>query len=239
MAGRTRKIVAASIHLLTASGAAWALLALLAISAGRYEQALGWMLLALLVDSVDGTLARRFRVREVMPGIDGDRLDNMIDYLTYAVVPAYFVLGAGLLPSGAVLAGAVAICVAAGFQLSHAEAKTHDHLFRGFPSYWNVVVFYLLVLGLPRAVNLMIVGVLVVLSFAPLYCVYPSRTARLRPLTLALTLAWGICLVVLLVRYPDHASWLAYVSLLYPFYYFLLSLGLTMERLKGKGHVER
>jgi len=234
MASRSEKTAAAAVHLLTASGAAWGVLALVGIADGRFGAALAWMLLALLVDSVDGTLARRFRVREVLPQIDGALLDNMVDYLNYAVVPAWFIYEAGLLPEGFGVAGAMVICLASAFQFSHAEAKTPDRLFRGFPSYWNVAVWYFLLLGLPPRANLAIVAVLVILVFVPVYFVYPSRTPAFRRTTLFLTGVWGLLLATLIARYPDHAPWPARLSLLYVAYYFLLSGSLTAARVRRR-----
>jgi phosphatidylcholine synthase len=234
MASRSEKTGAAAVHLLTASGAAWGMLALVAIADGRFKAALAWMVLALLVDSVDGTLARRFRVREVLPQIDGALLDNTVDYLNYVVVPAWFVYEAGLLPEGFGVAGATAICLASAFQFSHAEAKTPDHFFRGFPSYWNVAVWYFLLLDLPPRVNLAIVAVLVILVFVPVYFVYPSRTPAFRRTTLLLTGVWGLLLASLIARYPDHSPWPTRLSLLYVAYYFLLSGSLTAARVRRR-----
>ena len=230
MGANARKLGAGAVHLLTASGAVWGLLALDAIVEQRFRAALGFMLLAVFVDSVDGTLARRLRVAEALPGIDGTLLDNLVDYLNYAVVPACLLAVADLLPEGLALAGAALVALASAFQFAHVEAKTADQLFRGFPSYWNVVAFYLLILALPRWVNFSIVVALAALSLAPVYFPYPSRTPRLRRTTIALGALWGACLAVLLVEYPRVRAWLAWASLLYPAYHAALGLRLTARR---------
>jgi len=230
MSSRLDRSSAWAVHLLTASGVVWGFLALVAIADGRLKAALIWILVALLVDSVDGTLARRLRVSEVVPQIDGALLDNLVDYLNYAVVPAFLLLRSGLLPEGYGPLAALFVCLASVFQFAHGEAKSPDHLFRGFPSYWNVVAFYLLLLGLDTRVNFAIIVILGVLSYAPIYHVYPSRTPTLRSTTLVLTGTWGIGLGVLLVQYPDTSRWLIRASLLYVAYYFALSLVLTIRR---------
>ena len=238
MSSRLDRATAWAVHLLTASGAAWGFLALVAIADGRLATALGWMLLALLVDGVDGTLARRFHVAEVLPRIDGALLDNLIDYLNYAVVPAFLLYQPGLLPEGYGLFAALFVCLASAFQFTHPGAKSPDHMFRGFPSYWNVVAFYLLLLGLDPRLNFAIIVILGVLSFAPIHHVYPSRTPTLRPLTLVLTGVWGACLLLQLVLYPRVEPWVVHGSLAYVVYYFALSFVLTIKRRPVTGPLE-
>jgi len=211
----------------------WGLLALDAIGDERLRAALVFMALAVAVDSVDGTLARRFRVSAALPGIDGTLLDNLVDYLNYAVVPAYLIAATQLLPDGLALAGASLILVAAAFQMAHTQAKTGDHRFRGFPSYWNVVAFYLLILNLDSRVNLAIVLALSALSVAPVYFPYPSRNRLLRRTTLALGVAWGCCVVFLAVVYPRPHPWAAWLSLAYPLYHAALAVRLTRDPGRG------
>jgi phosphatidylcholine synthase len=218
-------LAAASVHLLTASGAVWGLLALDAIARARFKSALGWMALAVVVDGIDGALARRLRVKVLLPFVDGTLLDNLVDYLNYVVVPAFMLLRAGLLPQPIALAGAAAICIASSYQFAHAEAKTADR-FRGFPSYWNVVVVYLLLLRPDPWLGVGVVAVLCVLVFVPVTWVYPSRTVEWRGPTLVLTVGWAMMVGMSLWRYPDHPRWLVLASLAYVLYYAALSLGL-------------
>ena len=216
-----------TIHALTASGAAWGLLALLAAGQGRFKSALGWMGLAVLVDAVDGPLARRFDVADVLPRIDGTLLDNLIDYLNYAVVPALFIHELGLLPAGFDTAGPVLICMASAFQFSHVEAKSPALLFRGFPSYWNVLALYLMLLRPAPWISLAVVVALSVMVFVPVYYVYPSRTRQYRGLTLLLTAAYAVCLVAAVIQYPDTDRRLVYGSLLYAVYYVAISFKIS------------
>ena len=218
-----------TIHALTSSGAVCGLLALLAVSQGRFKAALGWMGLAVLVDAVDGPLARRCGVADVLPWIDGTLLDNLIDYLNYAVVPAVFIHELGILPPGFDLLGAALICVASAFQFGHVEAKSADHGFRGFPSYWNVLALYLLLLRPAPWVSLGVVLALCVMVFVPVYYVYPSRTGRYRSLTLVLTAAYALCLTLAVIQHPRSDSRLVLASLLYVVYYVAISLKLRAE----------
>ena len=230
MSSAPRRIAALLVHGLTASGAACGLAALVAAGEGRERTAFLWLLAALVVDGVDGPLARRLRVATVVPTIDGALLDNVVDYLTYVVVPAVLVHESGLLPEGASLAAAAWICVVSAIQFAHVEAKTRDGLFRGFPSCWNVVALYLLLLRPPVPVSLGVLVVLGALAFAPLYCVYPNRTPVLRRTTLVLTAAWIVSLVAIVARYPDREPWLVGASLGYVAYYAALSIALTLRR---------
>jgi phosphatidylcholine synthase len=228
------RVAAWAVHALTASGGALGLLALAAAAQADARAAFGWLAAALAVDGADGTLARRLRVGERAPQIDGALLDNLVDYVNYVIVPAFLIHRLALLPPVASLAGAACICVASAFQFAHREAKTADLYFRGFPSCWNVVAFYLLLLDLAPAVALGIVLGLCALAFVPIHCVHPSRTPVGRGLTLALGAAWCVALLVLLVRLPAPPRALVLSSLLFPVYYGALSLLLTLRRTRSR-----
>ena len=220
-----RHILAAwSTHLFTASGAIWGLLAILAISNQQWIVAFAWMAASILVDSFDGLLARRVRVKSVLPNFDGALLDNMIDFLNYVFVPAYFLYEANVLPQPWGLVGAVMIMMASSYQFCQDDAKTDDHYFKGFPSYWNIMVYYLFLLQLSVWTNLAIVVILSTLVFVPIKYVYPTRTAMAQKLTMTLAGLWGVINVIILVRYPDYDRWLVWASLLFGVYYAGLSV---------------
>jgi phosphatidylcholine synthase len=221
--------VAWSVHLLTASGAAWGFLALGAIDGGNWRLALVWMAVATAMDAIDGPLARRFRVCQILPGFDGTLLDNLVDYFNYAVVPAWFVAQAGLLPQGLGLPAAAAIGLASAFQFSRSDAKTPEGSFTGFPSYWNIVAFYLAALRPVPWVAIGVVAGLCALVFVPVRYIHPVRTREFRPLTLGLTALWAVSLGVVLALYPDHPRWLVLASLLYAAYYGVASLVLHLR----------
>lgn len=221
------QILAWGVHSLTASGAVFGLLALVAIGDGRYIWALAWMGVTIAIDAVDGTLARIFKVKHYLPGIDGALLDNITDYFTYVIVPAFFIYQSGIIPGPTGVAAAFAITLASAYQFCQTDAKTEDHYFKGFPSHWNVLVFYLFFLRLPAPVNFAIVLFLAVAVFIPIKYIYPSRTRAFRGTTLVLSAAWGIILLVFLLDYPNLNMPLLYLSLGYVVYYFLISFYIT------------
>jgi len=218
------RLAAWGVHLFTASGAVWGMFALVAIAQERWVLAFWLMAASLVVDSFDGMLARWARVKEITPGFNGDLLDNIVDYINYVTVPAFFIYQAGLLPAGWDLAAVAAISLASAYQFCQPEAKTDDNYFTGFPSYWNATAFYLFFLGLAPWVNLAIVAVFLTLVFIPIKWIYPSRMVKWRGLTILLTILWGLCCLATLIRYPEPSSGLVYASLGYIAYYIIVSL---------------
>lgn len=186
-----RRLAALGVHLFTASGAALGLLALLAAAERNFATMFAWLAAALLVDGLDGGLARKADVRMAAPGISGDTLDLVVDYVTYVLVPAYALVVSGLLPDGLAIAGGVVICVSAALYFALTAMKTEDWFFRGFPGTWNLVVFYIFLLDPPGWASFVAVVALAALSFAPIAFVHPFRVRRFRPLTLSLLAAWS------------------------------------------------
>ena len=221
--GPARLAAAWAVHLLTASSAPAGLLAILATIRGDVAAAFLWMAYTLAVDAIDGTLARAVKVKEVIPTVDGSRLDDVVDYFTYVVVPAFFMVHTGLL-GGAAVPVASLVMVASGYGFSQTAAKTPDHFFTGFPSYWNVVAFYLYVLQWPTVLAAGVVSLLAILVFVPLRYAYPSRMTELRLPTVALGLVWGALLLWCLVDFDPARRMPVVWSLLYPGYYVAISL---------------
>jgi phosphatidylcholine synthase len=229
-AGGLRTVAAWSVHLLTASSAPAGVLAVLASQRGDAATSMGWMAYTVAIDAVDGTLARAVGVKQVLPFFDGTRLDDVVDYFTYVIVPALFLLHLHLLPAAAAVPIALLPVLASAYGFCRTDAKTADHYFTGFPSYWNIVAFYLYALGWPRALNAAVVIVLSVAVFVPVRYVYPSRTTTLRGLTVGLGLAWGAFVLWALAHLDTVPRALVAVSLAYPAYYVLLSLALQARR---------
>jgi phosphatidylcholine synthase len=203
-----RRAAGWAVHGLTASGAVLALLAMLAVVQGEPREALLWLALALAVDGLDGPIARRIGVRALVPRVDGAVLDLVVDYLTYVLVPALFLYWFALLPSGWELAGAGIVLVSALYCFAHVGMKTADHYFVGFPALWNVVVLYLWLLQTPPLLNAAVVALLGVLTFAPIKFVHPIRVRERRAISIAATVVWAVCSLVLLVVTPDRPWWL-------------------------------
>ena len=228
-----RVAAAWGVHLLTASSAPAGLFAIFATIRGDVPAAFLWMSYTVAVDASDGTLARAVRVKEVLPSVDGSRLDDVVDYFTWVVVPAFFVVQVGLLPPGAALPVVSLVLVASGYGFSQTAAKTPDHFFTGFPSYWNVVAFYLYVLGWPPAWNAVVLVVLAVLVFVPIRYAYPSRMTELRAPTVLLGLAWGAAVLWAVFNFHTAPRAVLTWSLLYPAYYIAVSFYLHAKRLSG------
>lgn len=227
-----------AVHLYTASGAVLALLALEAIARDSYAAAFAWLAVAMFIDCTDGTLARRARVKEVLPQFDGARLDDIVDYLTYVFVPVVLVVRAGLLPEGVFgLSIAALPLLASAYGFGNSEAKTPDHFFTGFPSYWNVVALYVYALGWPPWANVLVFVGLSVMVFVPIRYLYPSRTATLRTVTYVGGGLWGIAVFALLLQFPTPSRTLALLSLLYPAYYIALSFYLHRRTPPSPRHV--
>jgi phosphatidylcholine synthase len=220
-----------ALHLYTASGAVLGLLAVVAAVDGRTVEALWILLVALVVDGTDGTLARRLRVKETIRSFDGARLDDIVDYLTYVFVPVVLLWTGDFLPAGRW--GAVLACMpllASCVQFCRTDAKTVDHSFLGFPSYWNVVAFYAVVLDLAPAVTATVLVVCSVLVFVPIRYLYPSRTPTARTLNLALAAVWLVLYAVILLGMPRPNLVVVGLSLAYVAYYLVASLVLTLTR---------
>jgi phosphatidylcholine synthase len=222
-----RKTLANSVHLFTATGAVWGFLTLLAIWDENYKLAIIYIIIAMFVDGFDGMLARWFDVKKYAAWIDGGLMDNIIDYLTYVVVAALLLIKVpDLLPAGFQMAGAISILLTSAFQFSQVDAKTDNesYFFKGFPSLWNFLVLYMMFLGLNPWINLFALVVCNILIFVPIKFIYPTRTTRLRRLTLILTYLYAVVCVWGLILYPDVPRWMVIVSLAYIVYYFVMSI---------------
>ena len=228
-ATRKQKVLAWGVHAFTATGVILALMTLMAISRQDWRMAFILMAANIIIDGFDGTLARRAQVKAVLPGFDGALLDNIIDYLTYAFIPAYFVVAAGLVEGQLAILTAAMIVLASAYQFCQYDAKTEDNYFKGFPSYWNIAVYYLFLLNWPTWINFGFLLLLAVLVFVPVKYIYPSRTAEFRRATHIATGLWTIAQVWMIITFPDPPAWLVWGSMLYAFYYAGLSIYLTIR----------
>ncbi|THD45918.1 MAG: phosphatidylcholine synthase [Bradyrhizobium sp.] len=199
------RAAAFSVHIFTALGAGVALVALLEAVREHWAAMFWWLGVALVIDAVDGPLARRLDVVRVQPNWSGEVLDLVVDFVTYVFVPAYAITASGLLlPLAAPLLGA-GIAVSGALYFSDRRMKAADNHFRGFPGLWNIAAFYLFLLHLPPALSSLGVAVLIVLTFVPFNVVHPIRVVRLRWLTLSLIGVWAVLVMVALTD-DFHAS---------------------------------
>ncbi len=196
----TRRAAALGVHLFTATGAAIALLAMLEAVRQHWAGMFAWLGLALLIDAIDGPLARRLDVARLQPDWSGDVLDLVVDFVTYVFVPAYAITASGLLlPIAAPLLG-IGIVISSAMYFADRRMKTDDNHFRGFPALWNAAAFYLFLLHPPAIVGSLGITALIVLTFVPLRVVHPVRVARLRAVTLALIALWAVLAAYAIVR---------------------------------------
>lgn len=223
-------LVAWGVHAFTASAACFGLLTLVSVYQHDYILALWFMALAVVIDAVDGTLARRVQVKSVLPNVDGALLDNIVDYLNYVITPCFFLfVKADMLPSS--LRGLIilAIIITSSYQFCQADAKTADHFFKGFPCYWNIAVFYMFIFNTSMTTNAVILTIFCFLIFIPIKYVYPSRldyltkSHSLKLMMHSFSILYGLCSVIILWTYPVMNSLCLALSLSYILMYLALS----------------
>jgi phosphatidylcholine synthase len=185
------RAAAFAVHIFTACGAAFALLALFAAVGARWTQMFVWLGVALLIDGIDGPIARRLDVSGKLPRWSGDLLDFVVDYATYVFVPAYAIATGGVLPPTVATVLGILIAVTGALYFADRQMKTADGYFRGFPVLWNLVAFYLFLLRPPPWISAIAVIALAAATFAPLYFVHPLRAPRWRWLNLAMLGCWA------------------------------------------------
>lgn len=197
----SQSIKALSVHLFTATGAVFAMLAMLAAADGEWSMMFLWLVVAFVVDGIDGPLARRYEVKRHAAQFDGLILDMIIDYLTYIFIPAFALFQSGLLPGWTGWFAIIVITFASALYLVNTGMKTKDNSFMGFPGCWNMVVLVLFAIEPNFWISFTLVAVLAVAMFLPLKFVHPVRTERWRAITLPMALAWTF-----------FAAWAAWVD---------------------------
>ena len=229
-----------AVHVFTASGAFFGLMALLAIYHQQWMASFWFMGIAVVVDAVDGLFARLIKIKRVIPEINGELLDNLVDFVNYTIVPAFFILVAPLVPEFWRIPCVIAITFSSAYQFTQVDAKTSDHFFKGFPSYWNIVVFYLYFCQMNVWANVAVLFILAVLCFIPIKYIYPSRldylthNKTLRLATLLATIVWGVATAGLMWIYPQTNHFLVYISMSYMVLYMLASLYRTLVPLQNE-----
>jgi phosphatidylcholine synthase len=216
------------VHIFTACGAALGFLALIFASGGHWTAMFACLGLALVIDGIDGPLARAFKVAEALPRWSGETLDLVVDFVTYVFVPAYAIGASGLLPDGLAIPAGVVVVISGALYFADREMKTHDNYFKGFPAVWNLAAFYLYLLEPPPWVAAGVIAALAASSFAPIRFVHPLRVRHWRVLNIALLVAWVLLalLAILLNLEPGpYVTWpLAAIAV-----YFLIA-GLLRRR---------
>ena len=179
-----------SVHLLTASGSFLAFLSLVAASEERWTAMFWWLGLALFVDGIDGPIARKLEVKEILPTWSGDMLDNIIDYVTYVLIPAFALYQRGFMGEGLSFLSAAIIVVSSAIYYADTGMKTKENFFKGFPVVWNMIVFTLFVIQPGEYVSFAVVVIAGIMTFLPVNFLHPVRVIRLRPVNLSVFFLW-------------------------------------------------
>lgn len=242
-------LAAWAVHAFTASAAFIGVMTIAMIYQHEYVNALWLMALAVVVDAVDGSLARRVKVKDVLPLIDGALLDNIVDYLNYVITPCVFLyVKPDMLPEPYSIFIIFAITITSAYQFCQADAKTPDHFFKGFPCYWNIAVFYMFIFNTSMLTNAFLLILLCVLIFVPVKYVYPSRldylteSRALKIIMHACSLLYGISSALILINYPEPEPFWLTLSLGYVVMYLMLSFYRTyspMIKAKITTHKEK
>ena len=210
------------VHILTASGAFLAFLSIVATGEKQFVAAFFWLGMALLVDGVDGPLARKLEVKKWWPHWSGDMLDSVIDYVTYVVIPAFILYQSGLMGTHFSFVSAALIVITSAIYYADTRMKTVDHGFKGFPVCWNMVVFTLFIVSPSEILSFIVVAVTAVLTFVPVIFVHPVRVKILRELTLAVFALWALGGLVALLYGLDAPVWVDLVIVVSSVYLFLI-----------------
>jgi phosphatidylcholine synthase len=210
------------VHCFTACGAALGLAALFAAADRRFPAMFAWLGAAFVIDAVDGSLARRYKVEVTVPHIDGVALDLVVDFLTYVVVPLVALWRSGLLEPPLAILVCCVVCAASALYFADRRMKTHDLWFRGFPAIWNVLVFYLLVLRPEPLICTLVVIAAACLMFAPVVFVHTLRVARFRLLTMTATGVWSAAAIAAVDQDLYQANSIIKTALIGVALYFLV-----------------
>src|ERR1700690_3248739 len=213
-----------AVHIFTACGAALALLAMIFAAGGQWVAMFFCLGLALVVDGVDGPLAREFKVAEILPRWSGDTLDLIVDFATYVFVPAYAIAASGLLPPPLAIPSGVVVVISGALYFADREMKTPDNYFRGFPAVWNLAAFYLYLLEPPDWLAAVMIAALAALSFAPIKFLHPLRVKRLRLFNIALLAVWAALAFVAVIGNLAPGPYVTWPLAAIAIYFFVAGL---------------
>jgi len=218
------RIRAFTVHVFTATGAALALLALILATGGHWAGMFFCLGLALLVDGLDGPMARAFEVEKLLPRWSGNTLDLVVDFTTYVFVPAFAIAASGLLPQVLAIPAGIVVVITGALYFADRDMKTDDNYFRGFPAVWNLAAFYLYLLEPPEWAAAIAIVVLAGLSFAPIKFLHPLRVQRWRTINIALLAAWAVLAFIAIVQDLSPGLYVTLPLSLIAVYFFLIGL---------------
>ena len=197
------KIAAWAVHGFTASGAVLGFLAIISIFNNDQTSSFLWLGLALLVDGLDGTIARKVGVSDKATNIDGSMLDNLVDYLNYVIIPSLMIYWFQMVPNGWEIIVPAGIFAVSLYTFANINMKTEDYYFSGFPALWNIVVLYFYILNTNQYINLIVIIFLSILTFIPVKFVHPLRVKKLRNITIFCTIIWSATTLKLVTTFPE------------------------------------
>jgi len=213
-----------AVHVFTATGAAIAFLALI-LATGEHWAAMFFCLgCALIIDGVDGPLARAFNVAQLLPRWSGETLDIVVDFVTYVFVPAYAIAASGMLPRALAIPAGVIVVISGALYFADRNMKTADNYFRGFPGVWNLAAFYIYLLEPTEWRTAAIVAALAILTFAPIKFLHPLRVTRLRALNVALLVAWAALALVAVITNLQPGPYVTWPLIAIALYFFTIGL---------------
>lgn len=216
------EIRAFSVHILTASGSFLAFLGVVAAAERRFVDMFWWLGLALLVDGIDGPIARKVRVKEVLPNWSGDTLDNIIDYVTYVLLPAFALYQSGMIGEPWSFVAAGLIVVSSAIYYADMGMKTDEYFFSGFPVVWNMLIFTLFVIDASATTALIVVLASVFLTFLPIHFLHPVRVKRLRTVNMAVFLLWCAFGGYALLLHFQSPPWVVWGTILTGLYLYAI-----------------
>ncbi|WKC85184.1 phosphatidylcholine synthase [Borreliella lusitaniae] len=181
-------ILAWLVHIFTASGLIVGLYSIISIVNGDYSLLLKLTAIGLIIDGIDGTMARKLKVKELIPEIDGALLDNITDYINYTFIPVIFFYLGEFIQEKYKVAICIGILLSSAYQFSRTDAKTNDNYFRGFPSLWNLFVILNIIFKIGQITNFIAISICIIISFIPIKFIYPSKTKELRKITIPITI---------------------------------------------------
>jgi phosphatidylcholine synthase len=219
-----KRVRAFAVHIFTACGAALALLALIFATGGQWAAMFLCLGLALVIDGIDGPLAREFKVAEILPRWSGETLDLIVDFATYVFVPAFTIAASGLLPYALAIPAGIVVTITGALYFADRQMKTPDNYFRGFPAVWNLAAFYLYLLTPPPWLAAAMVAALAVLSFTPIKFLHPLRVRRLRPLNIALLAAWAGLAFLAVIHDLNPGPYVTWPLVAIAIYFFVAGL---------------
>ncbi|APQ15310.1 phosphatidyltransferase [Borreliella garinii] len=224
-------ILAWLVHIFTASGLIVGLYSIISIVNGDYSLLLKLTVIGLIIDGIDGTMARRLKVKELIPEIDGALLDNITDYINYTFIPVIFFYLGEFIEEKYKVAICIGILLSSAYQFSRIDAKTNDNYFRGFPSLWNIFVILNIIFKIEQIINLVMILICIVISFVPIKFIYPSKTKELKKITIPITII--SCLIFVVSIFLDLSTTALKISktilILYFAYLTLASIYLTYK----------